>query len=351
MIAPPLLPDVAQAVLGAALLALVEHDEVGVVEHVDLLELARGTVFARHDVQRQVHQIHDLGVRLTDTGGFDDHQVEPGSLVQLDHVLQHGGGRQMRPPRRERAHEDVVRRQAVHADAIAEQRAAAAAPRRVHRHHGDLRLRELPRQARQQLVREARLAPSAGAGDADHRRLVARAGHGPPDLLRIGTGCAFQHRNGPCDENVVAGIERPQLVRGLAHRCDALQDIIDHAREPHAPPILGRVDLLHAAALERLDLVRCDGAATADHHADVLAAAFAQHVHHVGEILVVAALVGAHRDRVGVLVDGGAHDVGDAAIVPEVHHLGAARLQQAPDHVDGGIVAVEQRGRGHEPQG
>jgi hypothetical protein len=88
--------------------------------------------------------------------------------------------------------------------------------------------------------------------------------------------------------------------------------------------------------------VRRDGAATADHHADVLAAAFAQHVHHVGEILVVAALVGAHRDRVGVLVDRGVHDIGDAAIVPQVHHLGAACLQQPPDHVDGGIVAVEQ---------
>src|SRR5205814_26675 len=188
----------------------------------------------------------------------------------------------------------------------------------------------------------------------DHRRLAARAGHRPPDLLGIGaphTGGSFQHRNAAGDERVVTGIERAQLVRRLAHRGDAPQDILDHARESHAPPVLGRVDLLHAVALERLDLLRRDGAATADHHADVLAAAFAQHVHHVGEILVVAALVGAHGDRIRVLVDGGAHDVGDAAIVAEVHHLRAARLQQAPDHVDGGIVAVEQRGRGHEPQG
>jgi hypothetical protein len=112
----------------------------------------------------------------------------------------------------ERAHEDVARRQAVHADAIAEQRAAAAPARRVHRHHGDLGLRELPRQARQQLIREARLARSAGAGDADHRRLVARAGHGPADRLRVGAGRAagpFQHRNGPRDQSVVTGIERP----------------------------------------------------------------------------------------------------------------------------------------------
>ena len=48
--------------------------------------------------------------------------------------------------------------------------------------------------------------------------------------------------------------------------------------------------------------------------------------------------------RVGVLLDRGAHDIGDAAVVAEVHHLGAVRLQQAADHVDGGVVAVEQRG-------
>ena len=48
--------------------------------------------------------------------------------------------------------------------------------------------------------------------------------------------------------------------------------------------------------------------------------------------------------------DGGAHDVGDAAVVAEVDHLRAVRLQQAADHVDGGVVAVEQRGGGDEAQ-
>ena len=54
--------------------------------------------------------------------------------------------------------------------------------------------------------------------------------------------------------------------------------------------------------------------------------------------------------RVRVLLDRGAHDVGDAAVVAEVHHLRAARLQQAADHVDGGVVAVEERGGGDEAQ-
>ena len=48
--------------------------------------------------------------------------------------------------------------------------------------------------------------------------------------------------------------------------------------------------------------------------------------------------------RVRILLDRGADDVGDAAVVAEVHDLGAVRLQQAADHVDRGVVAVEQRG-------
>ena len=131
---------------------------------------------------------------------------------------------------------------------------------------------------------------------------------------------------------------------------DAREHVVDHAGQPEAPTVLRRVDLLHAVALERRDLVRGDRAAAADDHAHVAVAALAQHVDHVGEIFVVAALVGADGDGVGVLVDGGAHDVGDAAVVPEMDHFRAARLQQAPDHVDGGVVAVEQRGGGHETQ-
>ena len=82
--------------------------KLGEVEHVDLLQLARGAVLARHDVQRQVHEVDDLGVGLADAGGLDDDQVEACGLVQLDHVLEHRRGRQVRAARGERAHEDVL---------------------------------------------------------------------------------------------------------------------------------------------------------------------------------------------------------------------------------------------------
>ena len=46
----------------------------------------------------------------------------------------------------------------------------------------------------------------------------------------------------------------------------------------------------------------------------------------------------------------GAHDVGDAAVVPEVDHLGAVRLQDAADDVDRGVVSIEQRRGADEAQ-
>ena len=161
MIAPPLLAHVPQTVLRAALVALVEHDQICVVQHVDLFQLARGAVLPRHDVDRHVGEIHDFGIGLTRARGLHDDEIEPGGLIELNDFLQHRGGRQMLPPRGQRAHEDVVRAEAVHADAVTEQGAPAAAAGRIHGDHGDLPVGKLSRQPRKQLVGEARLAGAA----------------------------------------------------------------------------------------------------------------------------------------------------------------------------------------------
>src|SRR5689334_17796974 len=56
----------------------------------------------------------------------------------------------------------------VHADAVAEQRAAGLAPARVHRNHGDVELVVLVQaEAADQLVGDRRLARAAGAGYAE----------------------------------------------------------------------------------------------------------------------------------------------------------------------------------------
>ena len=72
----PLLADVSQRVLGAALVVLVQYDEVGKIEHVDFLELAGSAVFTRHDIDGVIHHVDDFAVALADAGGFHENQVE-----------------------------------------------------------------------------------------------------------------------------------------------------------------------------------------------------------------------------------------------------------------------------------
>ena len=351
-VAPPLLAHVAQRVLGAALLELVQRDQVGEIEHVDLLELARRAVFARHHVHRHVDEVDDLGVALADARRLDDDQVEAGVLQQVEHVGQHGAGREVLAARRQRAHEHLLGRERVHADAVAEQRAAAAASRRVHRDDGDVAVREVPHEAHQQFVGQARLARAARAGDADDRRRACAARHGAAQRFAAARARPRRARAPrSCARSAGGRADRPGRTRTRPRRPRArAEDVVDHAVEAELAAVLRRVDALDAVGLELLDLVRRDGAAAAHDHADVLRAELAQHVHHVPEVLVVAALVGTAGDAVGVFLDRGAHDVGDAAVVAEVHDLGAVRLQQPADDVDGGVVAVEQRSGADEAQ-
>src|SRR5690606_13511254 len=90
--------------------------------------------------------------------------------------------------------------------------------------------------------------------------------------------------------------------------------------------------------------------AAATEDADVARAAFAQHVDHVPEVFDVAALVGRQGDGVGVLLQGRAHHVLDAAVVAEVDDLRALGLDQPAHDVDGRVVPVEQAGGGDEAQ-
>ena len=352
-VAAPLLAHVAQRILGAALLELVERDQVGEIEHVDLLELARRAVFARHHVHRHVDEVDDLGVALADACGFDDNEVEICIPQQVEDIGQHRAGGEVLPPRRERAHEYLLGRERVHADAVAEQGTAAAATRRVHGDDGDVAIGELPHESQQQFVGQRRLAGTAGAGDPHHlRRPLRAARNGATQGLaqRRIDRTALERGDRARDLLLVARSDRPELearTRCLPH---AREHVVDHAVEAEPAAVLGCVDTLDAVGLEFLDLVRRDRAAAAHDDADMRRAEVAQHVHHVLEVLDVAALVGTARDAVRVFLQGRAHDVGDAAVVPEVHDLGAVRLQQPADDIDRGVVTVEQRSGAHESQ-
>jgi hypothetical protein len=186
-VAGHLAPHLTQGVLGAPPLELVDGDDVGEVEHVDLLELRRRAVLRRHDVQRDVGHVGDGRVALADAGRLHDHDVGAPRLARLDHrrhVVGHlGGGR----PRGHRPEEDLRRVDRVHADAVAQQGATGPAAGGIDGEDGDPDLVLLVEaEAEHQLVGERRLARATGAGDAQDRD--APGGGGRRQLGREGAG-------------------------------------------------------------------------------------------------------------------------------------------------------------------
>ena len=245
-------------------------------------------------------------------------------------------------------------RSVVHADAVAEQRAARAPARRIDREHGYAHVGETAEEAIQDFVGDAALAGAAGAGDADDRHLApawtchSLRNRGQRRFVEMPSSIAeiMAAMSTVSPRSTSAGI-----VVSRRARHGALDEVVDHLLEPELHAVVRVIDALDAVLHEVADFLGRDRAAAAAEHANVRCTQFVQPVDHVAEELDVAALVGTDRDAVGIFLDGRAHDVVDAAVVAEVNHLGALRLDQAPHDVDRRVVAVEQGRRGYEAQG
>src|SRR5664279_2721313 len=134
--------------------------------------------------------------------------------------------------------------------------------------------------------------------------------------------------------------------RGLGARIEiaTLNHVVDHALEAHAAPVLGTVDAADAVGLQLADLVRGDDAAAAAENLDVACAPLPEQVHHVLEVLEVTALVAGDGNALGILLDGGVHDVLYGAVVAQVDHLAASGLEDPPHDVDAGVMPIEEAG-------
>ena len=130
----------------------------------------------------------------------------------------------------------------------------------------------------------------------------------------------------------------------------AAHDVLDHRHQAHLHAVVGVVDALDAVVLQLADLLGRDRAAAAAEHPDVAGAALAQHVDHVLEVLDVAALVAATARCRRRLPAARRAPRPRRAVVAQVHHLDALRLDQPAHDVDRGVVAVEQAGGGDEAQ-
>jgi hypothetical protein len=86
-----LLAHIAERIQRAALVELVERDQVREIEHVDFFQLGGGAVFRRHHVQAYVGMIDNLRVRLADAGRLQNDEIEIGCLENIERVVDVGG--------------------------------------------------------------------------------------------------------------------------------------------------------------------------------------------------------------------------------------------------------------------
>ena len=342
-----LLADVAQRVGGAFPVELVDRDNIGEIQHVDLLELGRRAEFRRHDVEAGIRVGRDRGVALADAGSLHDDQVEARELGGPEDFGQGGGDFAAGGTGAQRSHEDVGMADRVHAYAIAQQSPAGPAAGRIHRDDPDAQvIPEAETEAAHQFVGKRGLAGPSRAGYAQNGS--GAGGFGPIDAFRQ---AAFNAGDGAAQRAEIAALQplqrdaQPVFPQGLARFAEHVQH---HPLQPHLLAVVGRVDAGYSVFVKQPDLFRDDDASTAAEDPDVTGASCAQHVQRVFEVLEMAALIGTEGDGVRVLMDGRGDDLLYGAVVAEVDDFGAGGLEQAPYDIDGGVVAVEEARGGYE---
>ena len=162
----------AAALVGVGPVGLVDDEDVGDLQDAgfDGLDVV---AHARHsDHHHRLRRAHDLDLGLAGADRLDDDCVEAGGVQRADGVARGGGEPADTAPAGHAADEDLgVARQLLHADAVAEDRAAGEGAAGVYGDDADalLPLAELAGQ----LGHERALARSRRAGEADDVRVAA----------------------------------------------------------------------------------------------------------------------------------------------------------------------------------
>ncbi len=351
MVADPLPTHRPQGVLRPPTVELVDGHGVGQLQHVDLLQLGGGAELRGHDVEGEVADVDHRGVPLTDAGRLHHHQVVAGRPTGPDHRRDRRRDLAAGAPGGQRPEVHLGGGDGVHPDAVPQQGAAAPPPGGVDGQDGDPELVPLVHpEPEDQLVGERGLPGPAGAGDPHHRgtvtggRLVDRPLEAGVEASGLDGGDGAGQRLDVTQQQVVEDVGGDSGQVGVA----LLDQEVDHPGQAQALAVLRREDPADTVRLELGDLRGDDHPAATAVDVDVPAPLDPEAVDQVGEVLEVAALVGADGDALHILGDGGRHHLVDRAVVPEVDDLGPLGLEEAAHDVDGGVVTVEQGGGGDE---
>ena len=164
-----LLSNVPQRIQGAALVELVQYDDVGKIDHVYLFQLGGRSEITGHHIHRNIHQIHNLRIRLADPRRFDDHQIvgrRPHDRNRFENRFAQG---EVGLPRRKTPHIDPLVADGIHANPVAQQCAARLSFRGIHRNNGHRFVFKIMDETANQLVGKGTLARTPGARNTKYR--------------------------------------------------------------------------------------------------------------------------------------------------------------------------------------
>ncbi len=175
-VAAHLFSDGAQSVFTSALLELVEHDEVGHVEHLDFLKLRVRAELCGHHVQRMVGNGRDRVTALANAAGLTEDEVKTHGFGHVDGTVKVIRDFRARAAARQRAHEQVAVGQGVHADAVAQKCAARALSRRIDAQQADLQFGVVAQDAEHQFIEKAGFTRAPGSCESDDRHVTLDRG-------------------------------------------------------------------------------------------------------------------------------------------------------------------------------
>ena len=352
MIAFPLFANVAQRIFGAALVILVQDDEIREIDHIDFFELTGRAIVACHYIDREINEIDYFAVALSDTGCLDNDEIEAQRLQEQYVITQHFARREVLPPGSNRTHVNAIGTQRIHANSITEKRAARTTSGWVHSQDGNSHIRETRQKTIQNFVGNAAFAGASGTGYADNGRLP---GFDLPLLTHL-QKCGFVKQ--PFLDSRYRGRDIDCRISlnffgrvGMTPPRDGSRDeVLDHRLKAELHTVVRVVNTLYPVVHQAADFFGRNRAATTTEYFYVARIELTQAIDHVTEEFVVAALVRTNGNTVRIFLNCGTDDVIHTAIVAEVHNLDALRLDKAPHDIDGGIMAVKQRGGRDETQ-
>ena len=200
----------------------------------------------------------------------------------------------------------------IHANAVAQQRAAGFAPGGIDRQHRDTQaVTTVEPKTADHLIGQGRLAGATGAGNTQHRcrggltRIQSRQGIGR-QRTELDSG------KQPRQTTVTATAVILQAQGKVPWDCGAgaFDHIVDHALQAELHTVLGRVDARHAIVLQVLDFRGNNHPAAAAEHRDMPGVVVPQHIHDVLEKFDVPPLVGADRNTLDIFLQGSLDDFG-----------------------------------------